>query len=251
MKIFEVLTTTDDKTKLSNVNILSVGQKEQVVAELKHAMAPDSVTRRKMANISVDVDPSVMQDLLQGLEDVDTSNEPEMDELISMATQIPQLRRVVQKALKQANQVALRSTALDKKGTEVATKSVTINWTTIPNLPGYMSKALRVVARQIFGSFTKTNIEKIKLIIDLQGQGPNTEDEFKAIAHYVQQNGRRINEAELLFNKIIPAHFNAKLHVYEVTDGNTYFVAKDIGGKYVYTWPSKDNITPRSSISHT
>jgi hypothetical protein len=79
----------------------------------------------------------------------------------------------------------------------------------------------------------------MSLLIDLQGQGPNEHIEMNAVSAYVKKHGTRRTDAEIKFQKVFQG-YDIDLEIFD-TDGYTFMLAKDIGGRYIYVWPSSDN----------
>lgn len=127
--------------------------------------------------------------------------------------------------------------AILQKGMSTTTELVP-SWHQVKHLPGYMASAIRKIGRAVFSPFTTTPIEDIQVLASLNGQGPNTDNELNAVAGYVEKNGQRHTEAELLFHEKIP-EYQADVKVY-MADGITFFIVNDFAGKYIYSWPTKD-----------
>lgn len=111
-------------------------------------------------------------------------------------------------------------------------------WHMVKSLPGYMASAIRHIGRRVFSPFTRTPLEKIQVIANLMGQGPNTDREVNAVAGYLQKNVPQDRKATLEFTEKIP-DYGADIAVYK-DKGVTYLLCSDFAGKYIYAWPSDD-----------
>ena len=87
--------------------------------------------------------------------------------------------------------VAVRGQEVARRGQEVSTESPEPNWHKIEDLPGYMKSAVRVIGRQVFSPLTNTDIEDIDVIANLNGSGPNTDEEIRQVGAYLRRNGER------------------------------------------------------------
>lgn len=123
---------------------------------------------------------------------------------------------------------------------EIATfATVEPEWHQVKNLPGYLKGAIRAMGRQVFGVYTKTPIEDIQIVANLGGQGPNSEREMNAVAGWLHDNAERDTDGEMNFQQSIP-DYGADFQIY-THDEFTFMIVDDEYGKYVYSWPSKDN----------
>jgi hypothetical protein len=112
----------------------------------------------------------------------------------------------------------------------------------VKHLPGYMSKAIRMVGRAVFAPFTKTPIENIQVIANVNGSGPNSDRELNAVANFLKKHGTRqawSDDAEIQFNDLMPG-YKAKTVIRSFAN-YTFAVVIDHAGKYIYAWPSTDS----------
>ena len=114
-------------------------------------------------------------------------------------------------------------------------------WHEVRNLPGYMSNAIRAMGRAVFGQFTNTPIENINVIANLQGNGPNSDTELAVVARYMRKYGQLDQEMSLDFEQTMPG-YTGDVKIYK-TNNYTFCVVVDFMGKYVYAWPSEDEIS--------
>lgn len=133
-------------------------------------------------------------------------------------------------------------------GTELANISKEIanfgdiepEWHAVKNLPGYISAPIRAMGRAIFSQFTNTPIEEIYVIANLQNGGPNSDVELAVVARYMRKYGNLDQEMTLDFEQSIPG-YSGDVKIYKTNDF-TFCVVVDFMGKYVYAWPTSDEI---------
>jgi hypothetical protein len=115
-------------------------------------------------------------------------------------------------------------------------------WHTINNLPGYMQRAIRGMGRQMFSMMTRTPLEQIMTIANVDGQGPNTDAELRAVANYLRQNGEDRGPVQISHGQAIPGY---EPDVHEFTAmGLRFHVVRDPMGQYIYAYPEQDARTP-------
>ena len=124
------------------------------------------------------------------------------------------------------------SSAMTKAG------EVVPEWHMVKNLPGYMQQAIRKLGKMVFAQYTRTPIEKIQVLANLQGNGPNSEREMTAIANWAVENGTQATIGEIDFS-VMPG-YKADVAVYNV-EGSQLMIVKDAFGQYVYAWPEADS----------
>lgn len=117
-----------------------------------------------------------------------------------------------------------------------AAGKVVPEWHMVKHLPGYLSSGIRAIGRKVFEPFTKTPIENIQVLANVQGQGPNTQTEINSVVNYLLKKGVRSTDAELYFSEKIP-NYSASVKIFKA-GGHTFFVVKDFAGAYIYSWPS-------------
>ena len=115
-------------------------------------------------------------------------------------------------------------------------------WHTINNLPGYMQRAIRGMGRQMFGMMTRTPLEQIMTIANVQGQGPNTDAEMRAVAAWLRDNAVDRGPVQVSHGMAIPGY---EPDVHEFTAmGLRFHVVRDQMGQYIYAYPEQDARTP-------
>ena len=115
-------------------------------------------------------------------------------------------------------------------------------WHTINNLPGYMQRAIRGMGRQMFSMMTRTPLEQIMTIANVDGQGPNTDAEMRAVANYLMQNGEDLGSVEVSHGPAIPG-YNPEVREFSAM-GIRFHVVRDPMGQYIYAYPEQDARTP-------
>lgn len=124
------------------------------------------------------------------------------------------------------------SNAMSKSG------EVVPEWHMVKNLPGYMQQAIRKLGKMVFAQYTRTPIEKIQVLANLQGGGPNSQREMNAIAGWAVENGTKVTTGEIDFS-VMPG-YKADVMVYNV-EGSQLMIVSDDFGQYVYAWPESDS----------
>ncbi|KKL89679.1 hypothetical protein LCGC14_1912260 [marine sediment metagenome] len=114
-------------------------------------------------------------------------------------------------------------------------KNVEPEWHMVKHLPGYLAEPIRAIGREVFAPFTKTPVEKIQVLADLQGQGPNHKMEINAVASWLKQNAIRDMEGEIQFSEIFE-DYEAEVKLYNAV-GYSFLLVKDFMGNYIYSWP--------------
>lgn len=115
-------------------------------------------------------------------------------------------------------------------------------WHTINNLPGYMARAIRGMGRQMFSMMTRTPLEQIMTIANVDGQGPNTDAELRAVANYLRQHGEDRGDVQISHGQAIPG-YEPDVHEYTAM-GMRFHVVRDQMGTYIYAYPEQDARTP-------
>lgn len=115
-------------------------------------------------------------------------------------------------------------------------------WHTINNLPGYMARNIRSMGRQFFSMFTRTPLEQIMTIANVQGQGPNTDEELRAVGAWLRDNGEDHGQVDIDMGPAIPG-YNPDVKEYSAM-GLRFHVVRDPMGTYIYAYPEQDARTP-------
>lgn len=114
----------------------------------------------------------------------------------------------------------------------------------VANLPGNISSAIRQLGKQLFSSLTTTPTDKISMVGNLGGQGPNSMKEVHAVANYVKEHGEDLGPGEIDFDKIMPG-YKAKIHNFKA-EGVHFMLVKDDFGNYIYAWPANTSVIGHS-----
>jgi hypothetical protein len=115
-------------------------------------------------------------------------------------------------------------------------------WHTINNLPGYMQRAIRGMGRQMFGMMTRTPLEQIMTIANVEGQGPNTDAEMRAVAAWLRDNAEDRGPVQVSHGMAIPG-YEPEVHEFTAM-GLRFHVVRDPMGQYIYAYPEQDARTP-------
>ena len=127
---------------------------------------------------------------------------------------------------------AVLSSAMQASGMQ------TPEWHTVNNLPGFRQQNVRGMGRQVFGMFTSTPLEQIQTIANVDGQGPNTDAEIRAVAGWLRDNADDLGEVQLDHGRAIPGY---KPDVREFSaNGVRFHVVRDPMGQYIYAYPDAD-----------
>lgn len=226
-------TKTQDKTKTPSLDIKDpdIGRAAPTTSKptaepAAQKTASAEKTRAKTSNLNIGPEGMRhMADLVRNMDQIDTSQENDVDADTGYEPEVPttdNLPAVLQRGL--------------MRGDEVQPE-----WHQVKNLPGYISKPIRAMGHQLFSMFTRTPIEKINVLADLSGQGPNEHQELNAVSAKLRERGRRLRQAEVSMRDLMPG-YEAQINVFEA-DGYTFMLVKDFAGRYIYSWPSKDSIS--------
>ena len=116
-------------------------------------------------------------------------------------------------------------------------------------LPGNMAAMVRQLGRNLFGSLTATPTNRIHVVANLGGQGPNTTQEVNAVAGYLREYGTDLGSGDVDFNQVMPG-YQADTHMYSA-GGIRWMLVKDFAGQYIYCWPESDSVDydPQKKLS--
>ena len=119
-----------------------------------------------------------------------------------------------------------------------STGTVMPEWHTVNNLPGFSQKNIRGMGRQIFGMFTKTPLEQIQTIANVQGKGPNTQQEVRSVAKWLMEYADDLGTVDLDHGAAIPG-YKPDVKEYNL-NGVRFHVVRDPMGEYIYAYPETD-----------
>ena len=135
--------------------------------------------------------------------------------------------------LRTANEVpAVISNAMQAAGMTSPT------WHKISNLPGFQDRNVRGMGRGMFGMFTNTPVDQIKTIANVEGQGPNTDAEMRAVGRWLMDNAEDLGQVEVSHGMAIPG-YEPDVKEYKA-NGVRFHVVRDPMGQYIYAYPDKD-----------
>ena len=109
----------------------------------------------------------------------------------------------------------------------------------VAQLPGNMAAQIRQLGKTLFGSMTATPTDKIYMIGNVAGQGPNTTAEVQAVAAYLKNSGQDLGPGDIDFDQIMPG-YQAQTYLFSA-DGIRWLLVKDFAGQYIYAWPEADS----------
>ena len=107
-------------------------------------------------------------------------------------------------------------------------------------LPGNIKDQIRQLGRSVFKTMTTTPTNKIFVVANLGGMGPNTDREVQSVADWVRQHGQDYGDGSINFDRSIPG-YEAETHMYTAA-GITWLLVKDFAGQYIYAWPEKESV---------
>lgn len=108
-------------------------------------------------------------------------------------------------------------------------------WHHIRNLPGFGDRNIRGMGRQMFGMFTSTPVEQIQTIANVEGQGPNTDAEMRAVAGWLRDNAEDMGEVKVSHGMAIPG-YEPDVREFRA-NGIRFHVVRDPMGQYIYAYP--------------
>lgn len=107
-------------------------------------------------------------------------------------------------------------------------------------LPGNIRDQIRQLGRSLFKSMTVTPTNKIYVVANLGGMGPNTNREVQSVANWIRDHGDDYGDGSINFDRSIPG-YQAETHLYTAA-GISWLLVKDFAGEYIYAWPEKESL---------
>lgn len=107
-------------------------------------------------------------------------------------------------------------------------------------LPGNIRDQIRQLGRSLFKTMTVTPTNKIFVVANLGGMGPNTDREVQSVANWIRENGDDYGDGSINFDRSIPG-YEAETHLYTAA-GITWLLVNDFAGQYIYAWPEKESL---------
>lgn len=251
----QVPAVTGKPSNTSNKSSSSSSQGATSSPDLKRASSSD--TRARVSNIG---SSDAMRDMMNRMQDIDTSDEISDAEAAINAGRdahpVPDLeidpltaRRVLPEFDRIPTLIRNDLAVLNKD--LVDDRSIIPDWHAIPNLPGYMQRAIRAMGRGVFKLFTRTPNEEIVTIANVNNQGPNEDRELNAVIGWLKKNATDMGDADIDFSQVMPGY---RPRVREFSTAKTRFhVVMDDFGKYIYAYPEKDavNIEPTKALGQS
>jgi len=199
---------SDDENELAGdepgLNLPAAGR-DATRAKLAN-MNPSDQMRDWMSRINQDV----------GAEEPDLPDTPQNELVVRTARDVP----------------SVISNAMQASGMQ------TPEWHNVSDLPGFSDRNIRGMGRQVFGMFTSTPVEQIQTMANVDGQGPNTDAEMRAVAGWLRDNAEDHGKVDLSHGMAIPGY---KPDVKEYSaNGVRFHVVRDPMGQYIYAYPDQD-----------
>ena len=108
-------------------------------------------------------------------------------------------------------------------------------WHHVRNLPGMSDAHIRGMGKDIFGMFTSTPVGQIQTIANVDGQGPNTDAELRAVAGWLRDNADDLGRVEVSHGIVVPG-YEVDVKEYKA-NGIRFHVVRDDHGQYIYAYP--------------
>ena len=227
----------DDMDILGNKNLPAVVDEPEVgpnstAGSMSLPKSSAANTRQKTAGIGKS--PS-MRDLINRINPEAGAGEPELEP--ELEPEMPG----TEIALVTGSEVpAVISNAMQASGIQSP------EWHNIENLPGFMQRNIRGMGRQVFSMFTRTPLEQIQTIANVDGRGPNTDAEMRAVGAWLKNNAEDLGKVDLSHGMAIPGY---KPDVKEYTaNGIRFHVVRDPVGQYIYAYPDQDARSPEDEL---
>jgi hypothetical protein len=138
--------------------------------------------------------------------------------------------------------------ALAVPNSNVPDRSFDPEWHMVRDLPAYILNGVRMVARQIFGMWTSTNIEDIQMMCTLL----NPAVDVQKMAAWIVNKGEMIHDCAIDFQQHMPSYAAlaglADCKIY-AAGGFQFLIMRDNGGVYIYGWPESDGVLPTDQIA--
>ena len=107
-------------------------------------------------------------------------------------------------------------------------------------LPGNIQDQIRQLGRSVFKTMTVTPTNKIFVVANLGGMGPNTNREVQSVANWIRDYGDDFGNGSIDFDRSIPG-YEAETHMYTAA-GIAWLLIRDFAGIYIYAWPENDSL---------
>lgn len=107
-------------------------------------------------------------------------------------------------------------------------------------LPGNIRDQIRQLGRSLFKSMTVTPTNKIFVVANLGGMGPNTNREVQSVANWIRDCGDDFGDGSINFDRSIPG-YEAETYMYTAA-GIAWLLVRDFAGIYIYAWPEQESL---------
>ena len=107
-------------------------------------------------------------------------------------------------------------------------------------LPGNIKDQIRQLGRSLFKSMTVTPTNKIFVVANLGGMGPNSNREVQSVANWIRENGEDYGDGSINFDRSIPG-YEAETYLYTAA-GIAWLLVNDFAGQYIYAWPEQESL---------
>jgi len=215
-----------DKPKVVKVNKASVAKTLDATSKIKPTRAMQDMLG-KMLDIKLDDDlpsyeASIERQPVKATQRYTSSVEPKPPEMVPTVV------------VKTTTLATTAEYALRKAGYLVP------DFHQVAALPGNIKDQIRQLGRSVFKTMTVTPTNKIFVVANLGGMGPNTDREVQSVANWVRENGQDYGDGSINFDRSIPG-YEAETHLYTAA-GITWLLVKDFAGQYIYAWPEKESL---------
>ena len=124
-------------------------------------------------------------------------------------------------------------------------------WIRLNHLPGFMWSVIRAMGESVFSPLTRTRLDRIEVIADLDGNGPHTRQEIDATAHWLRSASDPSNIVEYSAAEVAQlfggGFYKAHAVQFEAAEFS-YLLVKDAMGSYIYRWPGIDTLRRSARI---
>lgn len=106
------------------------------------------------------------------------------------------------------------------------------------------------MGESVFSPLTRTRLDRIEVIADLNGNGPDTRQEIDATAQWLRGSSDPSNIIEYSSAEVAQLFGGAYLAqaIQFETVELTYLLVQDAMGHYVYRWPAGDTVRHAARI---
>jgi hypothetical protein len=215
-----------DKTKVVKINKASVSKTLDATGKIKPTKAMQDMLGR-MLDIKLDddlpsYDASIEQQPVKVTQRYTSSVEPKPPKMVPTVV------------VKTTTLATTAEYALRKAGYLVP------DFHQVAALPGNIKDQIRQLGRSVFKTMTTTPTNKIFVVANLGGRGPNTDREVQSVANWVRENGQDYGDGTINFDRSIPG-YEAETHLYTAA-GIAWLLVNDFAGQYIYAWPEKESL---------